>query len=244
MRGSSSMANAVIPALGVGLDLGTSAANGCSRPINTAPRFSGPARRSPPPRRSAGAAPSGRCRRRRAPPPRPARSTLPPRHRLASVKHAPSPAPLSATTSSPMPTMRLTVSGEAATRRSNARLSLTMATFIERLFPDGRADKTARTMPRLPEFVKSEPVAQGLEQRPRIISIWPFLTAVIASRCRYGVIPEPIRHSGARLGDRCTIDAPTTGRKALPGINIQEVRCHLVRNWRDRRYAWFQAEIR
>jgi len=31
-----------------------------------------------------------------------------------------------------MPTMRLTVSGEAATRRSNARLSLTMATFIAR----------------------------------------------------------------------------------------------------------------
>jgi len=32
--------------------------------------------------------------------------------------------------------MRLTVSGEAATRRSNARLSLIMATFIERLSPN------------------------------------------------------------------------------------------------------------
>jgi len=32
--------------------------------------------------------------------------------------------------------------------------------------------------------------------------------------------------------------------KALPGINIQEVRCHLVKDWRDRRYAWFRAEVR
>ena len=61
--------------------------------------------------------------------------------KAASVKRAPSPAPLSTTTSRPMPTMRLTVSGEAATRRSKARLSLTMAIFIERLSPNRRADE-------------------------------------------------------------------------------------------------------
>jgi hypothetical protein len=37
--------------------------------------------------------------------------------------------------------MRLTVSGEAATRRSCARLSLTTATFIWRLFLNAQAEK-------------------------------------------------------------------------------------------------------
>ena len=36
---------------------------------------------------------------------------------------------------------------------------------------------------------------------------------------------------------------PITDRKALLGINIQEVRCRLVKDWRDRRYDWFRAEI-
>jgi hypothetical protein len=36
---------------------------------------------------------------------------------------------------------------------------------------------------------------------------------------------------------------PIIDRKALLGINIQEARCHLVKDWRDRRYAWFRAEI-
>ena len=55
-----------------------------------------------------------------------------------------------------MPTMRLMVSGEAATRRSNARLSLMMATFIERLSRIAEPTE-ARTMPRRPRFVKVIP---------------------------------------------------------------------------------------
>jgi hypothetical protein len=51
--------------------------------------------------------------------------------------------------------MRLTVSGEAATRRSCARLSLMTATFIWRLFLNGQAEKRLRTMPCDPKFVKS-----------------------------------------------------------------------------------------
>jgi hypothetical protein len=34
---------------------------------------------------------------------------------------------------------------------------------------------------------------------------------------------------------------PIMVRKVLPGINIQEVRCYLVKDWRDRRYAWFSG---
>jgi hypothetical protein len=49
----------------------------------------------------------------------------------------------------------LTVSGEAATRRSCARLSLMTATFIWRLFLNGQDWTTPRTMPRDPIFVKS-----------------------------------------------------------------------------------------
>src|SRR6266851_6363339 len=59
--------------------------------------------------------------------------------KASSANEASPPAPLSATTSSPISTMRLTVSGDAATRRSYARLSLTIATFIKQLFPNGRA---------------------------------------------------------------------------------------------------------
>src|SRR5271154_6796906 len=57
--------------------------------------------------------------------------------------------------------MRLTVSGDAATRRSYGRLSLTTATFMDRMFPNGRDEwqgrKNRRTMPCGLRFVKSEP---------------------------------------------------------------------------------------
>ena len=56
-----------------------------------------------------------------------------------------------------MPAIRLTVSGEAATRRSNARLSLMMATFIERLSPNRRAHERRAHNAAAPRFVKSDP---------------------------------------------------------------------------------------
>jgi hypothetical protein len=41
--------------------------------------------------------------------------------------------------------MRLMVSGDAATRCSKARLSLTTATFMDRMFPNGRAEWQAES---------------------------------------------------------------------------------------------------
>jgi hypothetical protein len=46
-----------------------------------------------------------------------------------------------------------------------------MATFIERLFPNCRADKTTRTMPWRPAFVKSEPRATSGPTAPFIAAV-------------------------------------------------------------------------
>src|SRR6476619_1689962 len=54
------------------------------------------------------------------------------------MKYASAPAPASTIGSRPMPTINLTVSGVAATRRSYGRRSLTMATFIAGGFLDLR----------------------------------------------------------------------------------------------------------
>src|SRR5207248_1560411 len=91
----------------------------------------------------------------------------------ASGNCAPAPAPLSTTGSSPRPTMCLTLSGDAATRRSCARRSLTIATFIAgrslavRVLRQASASAAAHNAARRPLCEERRPAdLDGVGQRP------------------------------------------------------------------------------
>ena len=181
--------------------MSTGFCSGCSRPIRTAPRFSGRNSSIPSPPSN------GRCTLSTisASASVAAGSVLsaaPAAEKAASLNPAPSPAPRSATTSSPIATIRLTVSGEAATRRSYARLSLTTATFIGRRFLNARVGR-GRTMPRTPPFVKSEPAIRRRRRphraipcappRRKFVTLSPDFAAVVGLRG-----DDPMRRRGGR----------------------------------------------
>jgi hypothetical protein len=77
--------------------------------------------------------------------------------------------------------IRLTLSGEAATRRSNSRLSLTIPTFIERLFPNDKptADQHNAAVHKICEE-RTPAVAMAAEIRTHctkpIVRVLPVLT--------------------------------------------------------------------